>query len=129
MIIRVDSKAPLPLVEQVRRGVRRAIAEKAVAPGDELPPVRQLAGDLGINLNTVARAYRELEREGLVTTARGRGTVVVARRTTRPVKPAALRAQLRDLLADAKLSGYSARAVRRLVLTEVERSVPARGRK
>jgi len=121
MLLRVDPRAALPLVEQVRRGVRRAIAEGGLAPGDELPPVRQLAGDLGINLNTVARAYRELEREGLVATARGRGTVVVARRTTSPARPAELRARLRDLLADAKLSGLAPGYVRKMVLAEVER--------
>ena len=54
LIVRLDSE--VPLVEQIVRGIRTSIATGAIREGDELPPVRQLANDLGINLNTVARA-------------------------------------------------------------------------
>ena len=120
-MLTVDPASPLSLTEQVRRGIRRAIAEGEVGPGDELPPVRQVAADLGINLNTVARAYRELERDGLVWAARGRGTVVAATRTTARVAKTELKARVRDLLADAKLSGYAADEMRRLLVAEVAR--------
>ena len=111
----------MPLGEQVRRGLRRAIAEGDLAVGDPLPPVRQLAADLGVNLNTIARAYRDLEREGLLVAARGRGTVVAARKSSRPVRKNELRARLRDLLADARLAGYRREEVRRLMTRELER--------
>ncbi len=120
-MLTVDPRSPIPLGEQVRRGLRRAIAEGELVPDDPLPPVRQLAADLGVNLNTVARAYRELEREGLVTTARGRGTVVAARRSHMRVARDDLSLRLRDLLADAKLSGYRKDEMRRLVVGELER--------
>ena len=120
-MLTVDSRSTVPLGEQVRRGIRRAIAEGEIRVGDPLPPVRQLAADLGINLNTVARAYRELEREGLVTAARGRGTVVAARRTVQRISREDLREHFRDLLADAKLAGYGRGETRRLLVAELER--------
>jgi len=121
-MLEIDPRSPVPLGEQVRLGLRRAIAEGELAVGDPLPPVRQLAGDLGVNLNTVARAYRELEREGLVTAARGRGTVVAAARTSSSMPRDALRERLRDLLADCRLGGYRKDDVRRIFAAEVERS-------
>jgi DNA-binding transcriptional regulator YhcF (GntR family) len=120
-MLTIDPRSSLPLGEQVRRGLRRAIAEGELSPDDPLPPVRQLAADLGVNLNTVARAYRELEREGLVVTARGRGTVVRARRTRERLAPADLSLRVRDLLADARLSGYGKEEMHRLVVAELER--------
>ncbi len=121
-MIEIDPRSPVPLGEQVRLGLRRAIAEGELAVGDQLPPVRQLAGDLGVNLNTVARAYRELEREGLVKAARGRGTVVAALRATAAPARDALRERFRDLLADCKLGGYRKEDVKRLFASEIERS-------
>jgi GntR family transcriptional regulator len=113
-MITVDPRSPVPLVEQVRRSLRREIADGELPVGAPLPPVRQLAADLGVNLNTVARAYRELEREGLVTTARGRGTEVAGDRDRVPVPRADLEARLADVVADARLGGYGARTLRSL---------------
>jgi len=113
-VITVDPRSSVPLVEQVRRALRREVAGGALPVGAPLPPVRQLAADLGVNLNTIARAYRELEREGLVTTARGRGTEVAGARDRLPVSRAALETRLRDVVADARLAGYAAPAVRSL---------------
>ncbi len=120
-MITLRLESDLPLTDQVVHGIRSAIAGGAVKPGDELPPVRQLAADLGINLNTVARAYRELEREGLVVTARGRGTRVAARRSAVRISREELRSRVRDLLADAKLAGYGREQVRKLMVAELER--------
>jgi len=120
-VLSLDPSAQESLGEQLRRGLRRAIAEGEVARGELLPSVRQLAADLGVNLNTVARAYRDLEREGLVKTARGRGTIVIADRAAEPLPRTDLRARVRDLLADATLAGYSASEIRRILLEEVER--------
>ena len=113
-MITVDPRSPVPLVEQVRRALRREVADGTLPVGSPLPPVRQLAADLGVNLNTIARAYRELEREGLVTTARGRGTEVAGDRDRVPVPRAALEVRLRDVVADARLAGYAAPAVKSL---------------
>ncbi len=75
-VISIDVKSGVPFYRQIIDQVRSAIATGAVAPGDRLPTVRQLAVDLSINPNTVSRAYTELELTGLVETHMGSGTFV-----------------------------------------------------
>src|SRR6195256_3449625 len=75
----IDTAHPTPLYHQLERAIKFAIATGKLAVGDQLPTVRQLAVDLRINANTVARVYLELERTGVVETRRGVGTFVVAR--------------------------------------------------
>jgi DNA-binding transcriptional regulator YhcF (GntR family) len=74
----VDPGDPTPPYEQLRRQLVDLITARLLPVGERLPPVRQLAGDLGLAPGTVARAYRELERAGLLTTRRGAGTRVAA---------------------------------------------------
>jgi len=74
--ITVDLGAAEPPYEQVRTQIAGLIATGRLGEGDRLPTVRALAADLGLAANTVARAYKELEAEGLVTTRRRAGTVV-----------------------------------------------------
>jgi GntR family transcriptional regulator len=78
-MFQVDTKHPTPLYHQLERSIRFAIATGKLAIGDQLPTVRQLAVDLRINANTVAKVYTELERHGVVETRRGVGTFVTAR--------------------------------------------------
>lgn len=73
---RVDPDKNVPLYQQVGQEIKAAIRSGALEAGERLPTVRQLASELAINPNTVARAYLELEREGWITTARGAGTFV-----------------------------------------------------
>ena len=75
-LIAIDAKDPTPLHAQLERGIRVAIATKRLRPGEQLPTVRQLAVDLRINANTVAKVYLALEREGVLATKRGVGTFV-----------------------------------------------------
>jgi DNA-binding transcriptional regulator YhcF (GntR family) len=75
-MITVDGSSPVPPFEQVRVQLAAQIADGDIVPGTRLPSVRQLASDLGLAVNTVARSYRELEAAGLVET-RGRGGTVV----------------------------------------------------
>ena len=75
----IDSGHPTPLYHQLERAIRFAIATGKLALGDQLPTVRQLAVELRINANTVAKVYAELERVGVVETRRGVGTFVKAR--------------------------------------------------
>jgi GntR family transcriptional regulator len=77
MIFSVDSSDSRPIYVQIMDEVRRGIATGLLGADDALPSVRQLAVDLRINPNTVAQAYRELEREGIVEARRGQGTFVV----------------------------------------------------
>jgi DNA-binding transcriptional regulator YhcF (GntR family) len=77
-VIQLDAASPVPPFEQVKAQFARQIAERTLAVGTRLPTVRQLAADLGLAVNTVARAYRELEEAGLVQTRGRAGTFVSA---------------------------------------------------
>ncbi|MDG3002326.1 GntR family transcriptional regulator [Paludisphaera mucosa] len=111
-MFQLDSHDPTPLYAQLERAIRTAVATGALAAGDRLPTVRQLAVDLRVNANTVARVYGELERAGLLETRRGVGTFVAS-----PGVGAAGRPELKkrlDALGDRYLSeaqalGFSAR--------------------
>lgn len=76
MQVVIDTGDPRPIYVQIMDEVRRALVLGTLGPGDPLPSVRQLAADVRVNPNTVAQAYRELEREGLVFVRRGQGTFV-----------------------------------------------------
>ena len=75
-LLTVDASHPMPLYAQLEEGIRSAVALGRLRPGQQLPTVRQLAVDLRVNANTVARVYAELERGGLLQTRRGVGTFV-----------------------------------------------------
>src|SRR6266513_217695 len=75
----IDASHPMPLYAQLERSIRFAIVTGRLGLGEQLPTVRQLAVDLRINANTVAKVYAELERDGIVETRRGIGTFVRAR--------------------------------------------------
>lgn len=76
MIIAVDTRSAVPPYEQIRTQVAAHVAEGTLVPGSRLPTVRQLAKDLGLAVNTVARAYRELEHTGVVVSRGRHGTFV-----------------------------------------------------
>lgn len=78
LVLALDPEDPTPPYEQLRRQLADLITAGQLSPGDRLPPLRQLAGDLGLAVGTVARTYRELEQEGLLTSRRGGGTRVAA---------------------------------------------------
>lgn len=78
MDLTIDPGSAVPPYEQVRSQVVALVDSGGLRPGDRLPPVRRLAGDLGLASGTVARAYRELEAAGVVETRGRNGTVVSA---------------------------------------------------
>jgi DNA-binding transcriptional regulator YhcF (GntR family) len=85
VILRVDQGSPVPPYEQVRHQVTALVLRGALVPGARLPSIRQLANDLGLAGGTVARAYRELEADGVVSTQGRNGTVVVGPPRAGPV--------------------------------------------
>lgn len=93
--IQLNFQADAPIYEQIVEQVRQRIAGGALKPGDQLPTVRQLAAELRVNFNTVARAYRMLDDAGLISTQQGRGTYI--REHAAPESQLALR---EDLLAN-----------------------------
>ncbi len=124
-MITVSLTSPVPLHDQLVAELRRLLATGKLALGAELPPVRQLAADLGINLNTVARAYRELTDAGLLASSRGRGTVVIAM-VERPVgRPAEERRRVESslgaALADAKIAGFDQAETRAMLERQIDR--------
>lgn len=86
MIIEIDPHGAVPPYEQVRAAIAASARSGALAAGTRLPPVRQLADELGLAANTVARAYRELEQAGLVETRGRHGTFVTHRAAGVPVE-------------------------------------------
>jgi len=110
-VFSVDSADPTPLYAQLDRSIRAAIAAGRLKVGDRLPTVRQLAVDLRINANTVAKVYAELERAGVLATQRGIGTFVrdtpTAIPTTRRDRERELRPLVDRLLADASAFGIT----------------------
>ena len=76
MLITIDPGSPLPMGEQVARQVRAAFGRGQLAPGERLPPARELAASLGINMHTVLRAYQDLRDDGLLELRQGRGAYV-----------------------------------------------------
>ena len=71
---RVDPYNPKPVYSQIKEAIYIAIARGELAPGDKLPPIRDLAKEIGVNPGTVARAYRELAEEGIISTRAGGGS-------------------------------------------------------
>jgi GntR family transcriptional regulator len=124
-MLTISLASPVPIHDQLVAGLRGLIAAGRLAEGDELPPVRQLAADLGINLNTVARAYRELTDDGLLASARGRGTVVIAT-VERASGPKAeerkrIEAGIAAAFHDAKIAGFARDTVESIVQRQIER--------
>lgn len=72
-MLTINYKDPRPIYEQVRDSLRQLILSGAIAPGEKLPSVRELAASLAINPNTIQRSYRELEHLGLIYTVAGKG--------------------------------------------------------
>ncbi len=105
MELRLDQASSDPLHKQIIDQIRHQIAVGQLKPGDRLPPVRSLARELGVNVNTAAKAYAELERSGVLTTAPGRGSFVAGEALGRLVDFREDR--LRDLLGRAVLEALS----------------------
>lgn len=78
MLIRIDADSPRPLFEQVAASVRADVLAGRLSPGDRLPPARDVADSLDINVHTVLHAYQQLRDEGIVDLRRGRGALVAA---------------------------------------------------
>ena len=118
-IVAVDERDATPIYAQIDRGLRAAIAAGRLRPGDQLPTVRELAVELRVNANTVARVYSELERGGVLETRRGVGSFVSA--TPDQARPKReqqkrLRAFATRVLADASAAGFT----RQELIAEIE---------
>ena len=105
----LDSQSGVPVYRQIIDQVQSGIATSALGPGLQLPTVRQVAVDLAINLNTVLRAYRELEIRGVLETQQGTGTFISHRRarTDHSERARQLEQLVSDFVARAGAGGFS----------------------
>jgi DNA-binding transcriptional regulator YhcF (GntR family) len=118
MVLRIDASSDVPVYRQIVDGLRIALVNGELSPGDSLPSVRRLALDVGVHFNTVAQAYRALAQEGwLEISARG-GATVQERSTPSEAKPeasTAFRRRIEELIAQMLAHGVSrARLAREL---------------
>ena len=109
-LLSIDPQDPTPIYAQLERALRAGIATGRLEPGEQLPTVRQLAVDLRVNANTVARVYAELERAAVIETRRGVGSFISA--TPAQARPPReherrLRAFVTRVLADADTAGFA----------------------
>lgn len=110
----LDAASAVPPFEQLRTRIAALVADGDLVHGARLPTVRQLAAELGLAANTVARSYRELEADGVLATQGRRGTFVQSEALQGDLPPA-LAAMVSDLVRSARRSGLSEREVVRLV--------------
>jgi DNA-binding transcriptional regulator YhcF (GntR family) len=109
MLFKLDFHGKEPIYLQLVEQVKQQIAAGALAPGAQLPTVREVAAELRINFNTAARAYRLLHEEGVISTQQGRGTYILG--APKAASPAERQKQLQNLIAiwkeETKRLGYS----------------------
>lgn len=118
MYITIDESDRRPIYRQVADEIKGLIARGELREGMALPPVRQVAHDLGVNLNTIAAAYRELQKEGLVKVRHGAGALVSARRVAQQ-NDNELRKSLRASLAHLVLAGLPRSEIMEIVNEEM----------
>jgi GntR family transcriptional regulator len=119
LIIQVDPNDARPIYRQVVDEIKGLVARGQLREGEPLPSVRQVAADLGVNLNTIATAYRELQDEGLITVRHGSGAVVRSR-TTKEIARSELRKPLRTALTQLVLAGLPRTEIMRLIEGELK---------
>jgi len=118
MLLAIDTRDPRSIYQQVADGIKELIARGELKAGTLLPPVRQLAADLGVNLNTIATAYRELQKEGLITVKHGSGSVVASCTAIEQSEGELLR-PLRTALTRLVLAGLPSNRILEIVAHEL----------
>jgi GntR family transcriptional regulator len=128
MFVHVDPSNGLAIYDQIVRQVKFAVASDALRPGNLVPSVRELARDLTVNPNTVARAYRELQADNVLQPLRGTGLEITSSAPKKCVayRAALIRGRLRSVLAEARQSGLAADEIRSLTEEELARLEPQR---
>jgi len=122
MFFDVDPSNGVPIYEQVVRQVVYAVAAEALKAGDLIPSVRELARELAINPNTVSRAYRQLQDDGVLESVRGTGLAVAggAMERCREARVELIRARLQQVLVEARQSRLDPAELRGLVELELD---------
>lgn len=122
MFLHIDPNNGLAVYDQIVRQVKFAVADAAISAGDLVPSVRELARELTINPNTVARAYRQLQDDGVLQPVRGTGLVIStgARKSCQAERTRLIRARLRNVLIEAHHGGLDAKKIEELFYSELK---------
>ena len=110
MKLHVEPESKVPIYAQIEEQIRSFVAAGNLRPGEQLPTIRQLAADLRVNYNTIARVYLDLDRDGIISTQRGRGTFVAGKPDEEQMERARqekLLAIVRAALDEAHTLGYT----------------------
>ncbi|MEZ6122894.1 MAG: GntR family transcriptional regulator [Planctomycetaceae bacterium] len=120
MICQIDPNNGIAIYEQIERQVKFAVANGSLVVGERIPSVRELATQAAVNVNTVARAYRELQQQGILNSIRGTGLAVAAEapEICRRSRMQMIRDRLRFVLQEAKQNQISLDEITTLVTTE-----------
>lgn len=122
MKLQIDSESGVPIYIQIEDEIHAQIAAGQLKPGEQLPTIREMAADLRVNLNTVARAYLELDREGVISTQRGRGTFVTGTLDQQQVqkrREKKLNAIVRNAIEEAVHLGYETEEIQERFQKEI----------
>lgn len=126
-VFTIDPRSGVPIYLQIIEQIKRSVALGVLGPGEQLPTVKQLAVDLTINPNTVARAYRELERDQVIETAPGRGSFVKTNGATETSKTAVTDVAsdaIMQAVREAKSLGVAREQIRNLFSAALSRWYP-----
>jgi GntR family transcriptional regulator len=121
--LHIDFRSETPITTQIVQQIHNRVLSGELKPGDQLPTVRQLATDLRVNFNTVARAYRILDSMGLISTQQGRGTYIWSAgevENRERERRRALEQLTRHYLRDAMALGFSVDQIRALLDEQIE---------
>lgn len=123
MLPHIDPSNGIPIYEQIVRQVKFAIANGALQVAEHVPSVRDMATLAAVNPNTVARAYRELQHDGILTAIRGTGLAVTAEapRLCRKLRLELIRERLRSVLTEAARNQVDWDEIRQLIESEIQR--------
>jgi GntR family transcriptional regulator len=120
MICQIDTNNGIPIYEQICRQVKFAVANGSLLVGEHVPSVRDMATRAAVNVNTVARAYRDLQAEGVLISIRGTGLAIAADapEKCRRNRLEMIRERLRYILREAKQNGVTSEEIQSLVCSE-----------
>jgi GntR family transcriptional regulator len=132
MKLNIDSNSSVPIYIQIEDSIHSLIAAGQMQPGEQLPTIRELAADIRVNLNTVARAYFELDRKGVISTQRGRGTFVSGvpdQKLLQKNRQRLLHSIIEAALEESHRLGYSAEEIQATFQEELKKWFEKNGNK
>jgi GntR family transcriptional regulator len=125
--IRVDKRSGVPIHSQIQEQIVALVHAGKIRAGEQLPTIRSLAIELAVNVNTVAHAYRELDRQGIIATRRGEGTFVAATPSDEELlhlRAAQLRRLVEGMVSEAEQLGYAVDEIAAVLHDRLGHSAP-----